>query len=240
MSNKTWPNHLYTLDVSRGFAALSVVLWHWQHFAYKGNSLSHDFVREGQPLYGMLRLFYQRGSAGVEYFFLLSGLIFFWLYRESIPNKAVSAKTFAVQRFSRLYPLHFVTLLVVAVLQVLYVSREGNSFVYPFNDTYHFFLNLGFASKWGLEKGWSFNAPVWSISIEILLYAVFFLSAFFCKGGLLFSISVSIASSFILFFVNSNPIFNGLALFFLGGAVFHLTLLVSNKYYFFKTPIYLL
>ena len=51
MDNIKWPKHLYALDVSRGVAALSVVLWHWQHFAYKGNSLSQDFIRENQPLY---------------------------------------------------------------------------------------------------------------------------------------------------------------------------------------------
>ena len=29
------PNRLYNLDVARGIASLSVVLWHWQHFLPK-------------------------------------------------------------------------------------------------------------------------------------------------------------------------------------------------------------
>lgn len=238
MNNNVWPNRLYAIDVSRGVAALSVVLWHWQHFAYKGNSLSQDFVRESQPLYEILRLFYEKGGAGVQYFFLLSGFIFFWLYRESIQDKETSARTFIVQRFSRLYPLHLVTLLVVAVLQSLYISREGISFVYPFNDVYHFFLNLGFASNWGLESGWSFNAPVWSVSIEVLLYIIFFLVAFFRQGGWLFSLSVSIVS-FVIAHVIGHKIFNGLALFFLGGFVFYLTFLISTRNQFLKAPVYL-
>ncbi len=149
------------------------MLWHWQHFANKGNFLPQNFARESQPLYKILRLFYEKGEAGVEYFFLLSGFIFFWRYKESIQTKATSAWTFSVQRFSRLYPLHLVTLVVVGVLQELYTYREGVSFVYPYNDAYHFFHNLCFASSWGLEKGGSFNAPIWSVSIEVLLYAIF-------------------------------------------------------------------
>jgi peptidoglycan/LPS O-acetylase OafA/YrhL len=238
MSNDAWPNRLYTLDVSRGFAALSVVLWHWQHFGYRGHSLDHGFLRESQPLYEILRLFYEKGIAGVQYFFLLSGFIFFWLYRESIQNKETSAETFVVLRFSRLYPLHLVTLLVVAVLQLHYISREGISFVYPFNDAYHFFLNLGFASNWGFESGWSFNAPVWSVSIEVLLYIIFFLVAFFRQGGWLFSLSVSIVS-FVLAQVINHKIFNGLALFFLGGFVFHLTFFISTRNQLMKGVVYL-
>lgn len=238
MNGNIWPNRLYALDVSRGFAALAVVLWHWQHFAYKGTSLSQDFVRENQPLYEILRLFYEKGAMGVQYFFLLSGFIFFWLYRESIQKKTTRAWVFIVQRFSRLYPLHLVTLLIVTLLQFLYVSREGTSFVYPFNDAYHFFLNLGFASKWGFESGWSFNAPVWSVSIEVLLYVIFFLVAFIRQGGLLFLLLVSIIS-FVLSYILHHPIFNGLALFFLGGVTYQLTFLISSKYQFLRSPIYI-
>lgn len=237
MNNDVWPKRLYALDVSRGFAALSVVLWHWQHFAYKGNSLSQDFVRESQPLYEIMRLFYEKGGMGVQYFFLLSGFIFFWLYREPIQNKTISAQVFGVQRFSRLYPLHLVTLLFVALLQSFYVDRENISFVYPYNDIYHFFLNLGFASKWGFESGWSFNAPIWSVSIEILLYFIFFLVAFFRRGGWLFCLSVSVVS-FVLLQVAHHPIFTGAALFFLGGLVFHSVCLILTKKQTLRVPVY--
>jgi peptidoglycan/LPS O-acetylase OafA/YrhL len=234
-----WPSRLYALDVSRGMAALSVVLWHWQHFAYEGNVLSKDFVRENQPFYGMLKLFYENGAMGVDYFFLLSGFIFFWLYRNAISQKIIGWKTFFVQRFSRLYPLHAATLAIVATLQIFFTHRSGNAFVYPFNDTYHFFLNLAFASNWGIEKGWSFNAPVWSVSIEILLYAVFFLIAVCGKGGVLCTFLVSVIS-FTAQFISSHLIFKGLAPFFFGGTVFYITYIISIKYSEWKRPIYLL
>ena len=174
MKNSRWPNRLYVLDVSRGFSALAVVLWHWIHFAYEGTARDPEFDVRVQPFFGVLRIFYERGFLGVEYFFLLSGFIFFWLYRVSIEEDRLSFRNFLVKRLSRLYPLHLLTLAMVVLLQQIYRSISGDFFVYPFNDAYHFVLNLGFASSWGLEKGWSYNAPVWSVSVEILLYILFF------------------------------------------------------------------
>lgn len=234
-----WPKYLYALDVSRGIASLGVVLWHWQHFAYKGSVLSQEFAREGQPFYELLRLFYEMGGMGVQYFFLLSGFIFFWLYAEVIKTKQISGREFFVQRFSRLYPLHFITLIAVAILQFLYISRENFSFVYPFNDIFHFILNLGFAQNWGLESGWSFNAPTWSVSIEILLYIVFFFVALVRQGEWLFCLVVSVLS-FIFSFIILPSILGGLSMFFLGGLVFHLTVLISGKYKALQTPIYIM
>ena len=50
MNEKNWPSHLYALDFSRGIAALSVVLWHWQHFPYIRVRESFEFLKESQPL----------------------------------------------------------------------------------------------------------------------------------------------------------------------------------------------
>jgi len=239
MNNNVWPTRLYALDVSRGFAALSVVLSHWMHFAYEDYALPGDFVKENsQPMYELLRLFYEKGYMGVEYFFLLSGFIFFWLYRDSIKNKKIGVRLFFIQRFSRLYPLHLLTLIIVASLQLLYTSREGVAFVYEFNDLYHFILNLGFASNWGFQKGWSFNGPIWSLSIEVLLYFIFFIIAFFRKGGWLFCIIVSVGSFLLLHLVGIS-LFKGLTLFFLGGFVFHSAFYISTKFPFLKGPVYI-
>ncbi|WWL43599.1 hypothetical protein V5O39_17130 [Pseudomonas parakoreensis] len=78
-----------------------------------------------------------------------------------------------MERFSRIYPLHLLTFLAVALLQKIYSAHTGNAFVYPFNDAWHALLNVFLAPAWGLEQGWSFNGPAWSISVEVLLYAGF-------------------------------------------------------------------
>lgn len=239
MNCNIWPNRFHALDVSRCIASLSVILWHWQHFGYEGNLLAKDFVRKDQPLFDILELFYLKGAEGVSYFFILSGFIFFWLYRDSIKDKATNALKFFTLRFSRLYPLHLATLLVVALLQLLHISSKGSSFVYPFNDVYHFILNLGFASHWGFESGHSFNAPVWSVSIEVLLYAFFFIVAFLKQGSLLFTIVVSVIS-LVFFEITGNRIFGGLSLFFLGGVVFHLTQFISTNRPVLRFPVFLI
>jgi peptidoglycan/LPS O-acetylase OafA/YrhL len=172
-----WPPRLHLLDLSRGLAALIVVVWHWQHFAYVGDRPPASFDFSSQPLYGVLRLGYELGYWAVDYFFCLSGFIFFWLYREALATRAVSLGQFWGQRFARLYPLHLATLLLVTGLQAAYLLSIDQAFVYPLNDTYHFVLNLGLAQLWGFEYHWSFNGPAASISVEILLYAVFCLLA---------------------------------------------------------------
>ncbi|MCB9422583.1 MAG: acyltransferase [Ardenticatenaceae bacterium] len=237
MIKPVWPKRLYLLDVSRGFAALAVVLWHWQHFSYEGTELPVNFERSGQPLYAYLKLFYEKGEMGVYYFFLLSGFIFFWLYRIPISKKSLTLKTFLLQRFSRLYPLHFVTLLMVAFLQFLYISRKSSFFVYPFNDAYHFLLNVFFASDWGFERGWSFNAPVWSVSIEILLYIIFFFVVYANRSNPLSYLLVS-AAAFITSFILHHDIFRGLSMFFLGGFVFHFLLIMSADAMKYRAVIY--
>lgn len=72
--SRTLPDKIYSLDVLRGLAALSVVFWHWQHFFYVGSE-PNNFILEKQPFYNILSLFYRHGDLAVELFFL-----YFWIY----------------------------------------------------------------------------------------------------------------------------------------------------------------
>ena len=66
-----------------------------------------------------------------------------------------------MRRFSRLYPLHFATLLFVAAAFLAF-----GPYIYE-SDAYHFVLNVLLASSIGFEKGYSFNGPSWSISVVL-------------------------------------------------------------------------
>ena len=213
------PRRFYSLDVLRGVAALSVVLWHWQHFFIPLNPLGVTFSADKQPLFEFLFVFYKFGFYAVQLFFCLSGFIFFWLYSKRIAEKTISLRTFSILRLSRLYPLHFATLIFVAIGQLVYTNITNSHFVYSLNDTYHFLLNLLFASSWGLEKGYSFNAPIWSVSVEVLMYGIFFL---FCRIFNRNIIAVLCAIVIGHFFVSklNGSIANGFECFFLGGFVF--------------------
>ena len=240
MNESPWPKRLYALDATRGIAALSVVFWHWQHFAFEGDILPQGFDRAVQPFYPFAKMLYEKGLLGVDYFFLLSGFIFFWIYKDAIGRRKTSFKEFWVHRLSRLYPLHLVTLCLVALLQAIYVARNIKPFVFEHNDTYHFLLHLGFASNWGFEKGWSFNTPVWSVSIEILLYFIFFLIVYRKLGHPFICLYISLISFAVIIFDPAHHLLvNGLLMFFLGGFVFYVTRLISTKYQNLRFAVYL-
>ena len=56
-SQQTTENKLLGLEIMRFISALSVLIWHYQHFAWPGN-----FIREEQPLYRYLNIFYFKTS----------------------------------------------------------------------------------------------------------------------------------------------------------------------------------
>jgi peptidoglycan/LPS O-acetylase OafA/YrhL len=213
-----FPKRLYLLDLSRGLASLAVVLVHWRQFAFVDGTLT-GFVSSDQPLHSVLHLFYDYGHLAVQYFFLLSGFIFFWLYAAPVRQRRLGARAFAVQRLSRLYPLHVATLLLTAGLLWWFTARTGQDFVFRHNDLWHFLLHLGFASNWGFERGLSFNAPVWSVSVEILLYVAFFVVCRRAPPGPWACVVIAVVAMGLYHLSPWKPWY-GLALFFLGGALF--------------------
>jgi peptidoglycan/LPS O-acetylase OafA/YrhL len=211
---------LYALDTLRGFAALSIVIWHWQHFFAISGTWQAGWQKSAEPFYLFLKPLYDEGWAAVDLFFALSGFIFFWLYSEAIGEGRMGAGRFAWLRFSRLYPLHLVTLLAVAAMQFFFERATGNYFIFDTNDAKHFATSLIFAQQWlppTLEQ--SFNGPAWSVSIEVLLYGVFFV---FCRLGLRgprMALGVALVAIPLLWW--NEFIARGLMGFFIGGAVFH-------------------
>src|SRR3984885_14098862 len=212
------PERFYSLDVLRGVAALSVVFWHWQHFFFSGTALgAYDLAR--LPLHRVLHLLYTQGWEAVDLFFSLSGFIFFWLYSKQVAQRRISAQRFALLRFSRLYPLHFATLLLVAVGQYWMLRERGYYFVYPNNDIRYFVLNLLFASSWGFEGDFSFNGPSWSVSVEVLLYALFFA---YCRFLPIRTVILALFSLIGFFVIESYllEVGRGICSFFAGGCAF--------------------
>ncbi|WP_244548960.1 acyltransferase family protein [Bradyrhizobium canariense] len=209
MSPKT--NKLLGLEVLRFVAAFAVLIWHYQHFSYVADT-PVDLFRDQLPLYGWLRPFYQTGEYGVWVFWCISGFIFFWKYRDAISDRSMPGRTFFVFRLSRLYPLHFVTLIIVAVLQAAYFRLHGYFFVYQDNDVRHFLLQIFMASSWGFEHGGSFNEPIWSISVEVLVYVLFFLTLRFVTKSALFNVFVIVVCLNL-----HGQLFSCLAFFYAGG-----------------------
>lgn len=194
------------------------MFWHWQHFFYTGTQRP-DLGRDRLPLYDVFFLFYEKGWMAVDLFFALSGFIFFWLYARRIHERQIGATEFALLRISRLYPLHLLTLAVVAVGQWHLANARGSFFVYPLNDMTRFGAHLLFASGWRTAWLDSFNAPAWSVSVEMLLYAAFFVMCWlrlaFSPWALTAAILVGAVAKFYL------PVGRGVFSFFVGAVAFH-------------------
>jgi peptidoglycan/LPS O-acetylase OafA/YrhL len=233
---KNLPQRFYSLDVLRGLAALIVVLFHWQNFfTYK-----YEYPRLTLlPLHQILAPFYTSGGRAVDLFFCLSGFIFFWLYSEKIRSQSISAKEFGVLRFSRLYPLHLVTLVLVALGQVVMCLTYGSSFVYRNNDAFHYVIQLFFASALTANE-WqnnSFNGPNWSVSVEIFLYGLFFIVCR-CKCIRWWQILayIAVGEYWVVHHGHYIGFARGVLSFFIGGFSFHIfvglwNLRLSNSVY---------
>lgn len=167
---------LHGIELARFLAAFAVLLAHYGHFYMLGYT-AENFSVFAQPLFAVFEPFYLYGTRAVEVFWCISGFIFLHQYRRAIFERAVTPRKFFWLRFSRLYPLHLATLLLVLVLQLLYRHAHGTFYVVHHNDARHFWLNLFMASHWGWQAGDSYNAAIWSVSLEILVYVFFFAAA---------------------------------------------------------------
>jgi peptidoglycan/LPS O-acetylase OafA/YrhL len=179
--------YFFCLDLSRGLAAIFVAIYHYKHF-YITNKENYIYSQVNWPFYDIFWIPYHYGYWAVQYFWLISGFIFANVYTEKN-----NSKMFFANRLARLYPLHIITLLAVATLQGIRISWLGDFAIYQNNDLYHFILHLAFASNWGFENGFSFNAPIWSVSLEIIIYIIFWISlSFLYNRGILWPAALTL------------------------------------------------
>lgn len=213
-------SRLLSLDVARGIAALCVVVFHWSHFGIMPAAPGEEAAT--RPFWPLLKVLYAHGGNGVDFFFVLSGAIFFIKYADAIATRQVGGWRFFVLRFSRLYPLHLATLILVAVLQYAVFAQVGHFFVYQDNGAAQFVLNLLFIQDWAivpLLRDLSFNAPAWSLSVEALLYLIFFVLFRVARPGNAICAGIAVAG---LVLYAETPLYRvgqGLWCFFLGGLI---------------------
>jgi peptidoglycan/LPS O-acetylase OafA/YrhL len=212
------------IEIGRFLCAFAVILWHYQQFFQLGlegggSDAPSEVVK--YPFYSVLSFFYLNGHHAVVIFWMISGFIFFWKYGESVHERKVTVYRFVVLRFSRLYPLHLATLIIVTVLQALYISSHREYFIYNHNDTAHFLLQLAFASNWLGSLPFTFNGSIWSVSVEVLAYAFFFLVVRFFRPGLVLCLVVAVVFKALDHFQPQN-LFVCIQYFFVGGAVVRL------------------
>ncbi|HEX3397410.1 MAG TPA: acyltransferase [Steroidobacteraceae bacterium] len=153
----------------RGIAALIVVWFHMKDaLAQRGLEIHLPVIWE--------RLFFNGGHS-VDVFFVLSGFILALTYRHWF-GEGISAEhywRFMRRRFARIYPLHLALLLLVAGFVGL-ARLKGLATLHGL-DRFDFATlpqYLLLVQAWGpfLDGIGEWNPPAWSISIEVLAYAV--------------------------------------------------------------------
>lgn len=211
-------SHYFLIDMLRGLSALAVVFWHYQdfYFPYGARQPAGDFP-QSQPFFSLLHPLYEGGHYAVQLFWMISGFVFSAVYG----SRKSTTRQFAVNRFARLYPLHFLTLVTVAIIQFCSVRWGDRTLLFDNNDAYHFTLNLFFASNWGFERGMSFNGPIWSVSVEVLIYGLFWLSLpILFRGGIIGPFLMLTLCGLAAIFVDPTMIFLCGFFFFAGALIF--------------------
>jgi len=218
------------IELLRFFAATAVVITHYLHFFNPFFSNSNlgayssylEINGNNFPFYPYLENVYRFGYTGVYFFWQISGLVLAYSY---LHKDNVGFKKFFINRFARLYPLHFITILLVVVFQYISLKITGdyqiikNSFYNGLNDLPNFLLQLTFLSGWFESSKISYNFPVWSVSIEIIIYFFFFITLKLIKKyKILFNVLI------LLFFIyldkaNYNLFFIDCGRYFFGGVL---------------------
>ena len=218
----------YFIELLRFLASIVVIIRHYHFFFYPRSSSSTIYILNNvsvQPFYSLLEIIYTKGDYAVQIFWAISGFIFSLVYLEQ--RKNITSKEFFINRFARLYPLHFLTLVYVTLIQFLNYKIFGQFQIVENNDIYRFILQIFFIS--GLE-GESFNLPIWSVSIEILIYFFFFTSIIYLnKFRMKYTIFIYIISLLVEKLILSTSLVHCLRLFFTGVLVYQINLMTKNK-----------
>lgn len=118
----------------------------------------------------------------LPYFFILSGFVLTLSYERSRVKLNHPFRSFIVSRLLRIYPLFFITTVVMYLLKVIFGAGEDI-------DTASIFFNISWRlapslptllhslTLIGLENTWLYNGPAWTLVFEMryaLLFPLFF------------------------------------------------------------------
>lgn len=122
---------------------------------------------------------FKEGFVGVSFFFELSGFIIAYNYQKRMEEKKVTRRQFWVARIARIYPLHLLTLVGVAMIGN-YIApmgwAEGLKHFIPALFLLHPFIPQ-------MDYFFYFDSPSWSLGCEQLFYFLFpFLVPVFYKS----------------------------------------------------------
>jgi peptidoglycan/LPS O-acetylase OafA/YrhL len=214
----------FGVHLLRGLAAFLVVCYHYKQFAMT-TPLDFSSLESFKPPNPIISLSNNYGSFGVEIFWSISGFILAKKYFFT----PIKVSKFMVIRYFRLYPIHLLTLVIVSTIQLYTLTRFGHFNVYGNNGLSEFLLQLFMASNWVDHSKYSFNAPIWSVSIEILVYLLFIILVRI-RASIIMAGVVLMSASAIRVFCPESWLLAAISFFFLGVVLsFQLTYGFTNN-----------
>jgi peptidoglycan/LPS O-acetylase OafA/YrhL len=150
---------LHALTSVRFFAALLVVLFH-----FGGPLLGHA----PKPVVNVVAA----GYVGVSFFFVLSGFVLAYAYARLDRSDVGALRAFYAARIARIYPAYLLSIVAIAPFAARSIVADGAP------DGLGRAVGSGVAAL-ALLQGWfpatvgAWNFPAWSLSAELLFYALF-------------------------------------------------------------------
>jgi peptidoglycan/LPS O-acetylase OafA/YrhL len=148
----------------RFFLALWVVIFH--HTSATG-ILSAPVANAPSAVSGILRT----GYVAVGIFFVLSGFILSYNYQLGQPWSRSEIVRFGIARFSKIYPVYCLGLLLIAPVTLHYVNFSSAPEVRK--QAAIAFANWALLQSWTHQWALTWNFPGWSVSAEAFFYVCF-------------------------------------------------------------------
>lgn len=149
------------LTSMRGIAALLVVFFHY--------NIGHKLLPDGVFIIDKFYLM-------VDLFFVLSGFIMVHVYGSVFSENITSRNytSFIKSRFARIYPMHFVSfLMLLIVVVILKIQGVFPDYLNGVFSAYSIPFVLTLTHAWGFITENVWNIASWSISVEWFLYFIF-------------------------------------------------------------------
>lgn len=204
---KTSSNYIDTITPLRGIAALLVCLFHYDELLFF-SGLPRIVNIENSS-------FVHNGYLWVDFFFILSGFVITHVYADKLQNwNGTNIKKYIWARFTRLYPMHLFTMILIAIIYHIIVYNfpdfAKNNFWAQASTFNNFVAHLFFLQNTPLNNPVAWNVPSWSIAAEWWVYIVAILIIPFLnkRAVMLKNISAFIVALAGLFIISQNGSLN--------------------------------
>lgn len=153
--------YIKALNAFRGFAALYVVLYHLRYYT--------DF-----DWFGTFPIL-QFGYIGVDFFFILSGLIISHVYlKPEAQRPAGYWSKFITYRLARLFPVHALIMVLMLICAPVAIYLDPSRAALTGADMIDWVSLTFLVRQWALPEAYAWNSPAWSVSAEFFAYVIAF------------------------------------------------------------------